>query len=72
VLTTIDPDTAAKGKEPIATLARTRLWDGKVWFGMNLIPDLPSAGGAGTAPEIRVGDPVEILNEADRRDGPPR
>ena len=33
VLTTIDPDTAVKGKEPIATLARHRRWDGKTWFG---------------------------------------
>jgi uncharacterized protein YcbX len=54
VFTTIDPDTAAKGKEPIATLARHRKWDGKVWFGINLIPDNP-----GTM--IAVGDPVEIV-----------
>jgi uncharacterized protein YcbX len=67
VLTTIDPDTAATGKEPIATLARTRRWDGKVWFGMNLIPDAPRPGNS-----IRVGDPVEVLERADRADGPPR
>jgi uncharacterized protein len=67
VLTTIDPDTAAKGKEPIATLARSRRWDGKVWFGMNLIPDSPR-----TAGPIRVGDPVQILEQADHSDGPPR
>ncbi|HEY9408276.1 MAG TPA: MOSC N-terminal beta barrel domain-containing protein [Jiangellaceae bacterium] len=53
VLTTIDPDTLAKGKEPIRTLSRHRRWDGKVWFGTNLIPD-----GTGT---ISVGDPVEVL-----------
>jgi uncharacterized protein len=64
VLTTIDPDTAAKGKEPIATLARSRRWDGKVWFGINLIPDSPGA--------IRVGDPVRILEQADHSDGPLR
>jgi uncharacterized protein YcbX len=67
VLTTIDPDTAATGKEPIATLARTRRWDGKVWFGMNLIPDAPRPGNS-----IRVGDPVEVLELTDRADGPPR
>jgi uncharacterized protein len=67
VLTTIDPDTAAKGKEPIATLARSRRWDGKVWFGMNLIPDSPRG-----AASIRVGDPVRILEQADHSDGPPR
>jgi uncharacterized protein YcbX len=66
VLTTIDPDTAAKGKEPIATLARYRRWDGKVWFGTNLIPDTPQRGGA-----IRVGDPVQVLDQADA-DGPLR
>jgi uncharacterized protein YcbX len=64
VLTTIDPDTAAKGKEPIATLARHRKWDGKTWFGMNLVPDTP-----GTS--VAVGDDVEIL-DAVESDGPPR
>ncbi|HET9257764.1 MAG TPA: MOSC N-terminal beta barrel domain-containing protein [Pseudonocardiaceae bacterium] len=54
VLTTIDPGTAAKGKEPIATLARHRRWDGKVWFAVNLIPDSPGA-------VVRVGDEVEIV-----------
>jgi uncharacterized protein YcbX len=57
VLTTVDPDTAVKGKEPIATLARYRRWDGKVWFGVNLIPDLPLAPGTVLSP----GDPVRIL-----------
>ncbi len=67
VLTTIDPDTAAKGKEPIATLARSRRWDGKVWFGINLIPDSPRSAGS-----IRVGDPVRILEQADHSGGPLR
>ncbi|MGI5272853.1 MOSC domain-containing protein [Nonomuraea sp. CA-218870] len=53
VLTTVDPDTYVKGKEPIRTLSRHRKWDGKVWFGVNLIPD-----GTGT---IRRGDPVTVL-----------
>jgi hypothetical protein len=57
VLTTIHPDTAAKGKEPIATLARHRKWGGKVWFGVNLIPDAPLPGDA-----IKTGDLVEILD----------
>jgi uncharacterized protein YcbX len=65
VLTTVHPDTAVKGKEPIATLARHRRWDGKTWFGMNLIPD---AAGA----VISVGDPVELLEEVPAPDGPPR
>ncbi len=67
VLTTIDPDTAAKGKEPIATLARSRRWDGKVWFGINLIPDSPRNAGS-----ISVGDPVRILEQSDHFDGPLR
>jgi uncharacterized protein len=65
VLTTIDPDTGAKGKEPIATLSRCRRRDGKVWFGINLIPDAPSRGAV-----IRVGDHVQVLDQADHADGP--
>jgi uncharacterized protein len=76
VLTTIDPDTAVTGKEPIATLARSRRWDGKVWFGVNLIPDSPQHGGAASVAEpagaIAVGNPVRILEQADHPDGPPR
>jgi uncharacterized protein len=56
VLTTVDPDTAAKGHEPLFALARHRRWDNKVWFGVNLIPDNPAGD-----PVIRPGDPVEIL-----------
>lgn len=53
VMTTIDPVSLARGKEPIRTLARHRRVDGKTLFGMNLIPDH-----AGT---LRVGDPVEVI-----------
>jgi uncharacterized protein YcbX len=67
VLTMIDPETLAKTKEPIATLARHRRWDGATWFAMNVIPDAPAAGAT-----LRVGDPVEILEEVDAPDGPPR
>ena len=56
VLTTVDPDTAGKGKEPLATLARYRRWDGNVWFGVNLIPDGPHKGG-----RLHRGDPVQVL-----------
>ena len=65
VLTMVDPQTAARGKEPIATLARHRRWDGKTWFGMNLIPDTPGA-------IISVGDDVELLEQVPANDGPPR
>jgi uncharacterized protein YcbX len=67
VLTMIDPDTAASGKEPIATLARIRRWDGQVWFGVNLIPDSPRRDSS-----IRIGDPVEVLERDDRAGGPLR
>ena len=59
VLTTVDPDTGVKGREPLVTLARYRRWGGKIWFGVNLIPDIPDAPRAGAA--ISVGDPVTIL-----------
>ena len=58
VLTTIDPDTADKGKEPLATLARHRNWDGKLWFGMNLIPDVDPLE---LDAVVHVGDAVEVL-----------
>jgi uncharacterized protein YcbX len=60
VLTTIDPDTAVKGKEPLATLARHRRWQGKLWFGVNLIPDDPTPDNSASTAVIRVGDPVVI------------
>jgi uncharacterized protein YcbX len=56
VMTTVDPDTAAKGHEPLFALARHRRWDNKVWFGVNLVPDAP-----GPDALIRPGDPVEIV-----------
>jgi len=54
VLTTIDPETATRGKEPLMTLARHRRWDGKAWFAVNLIPDSPGAA-------VHVGDRVDVI-----------
>jgi uncharacterized protein len=51
-VTTIDPATGERGKEPLRTLAQYRQQDGKVWFGMNLIHDGPG--------ELRVGDAVRL------------
>jgi uncharacterized protein YcbX len=65
VMTMTDPHTAQKTKEPIATLARHRKWDGEVWFGMNIIPDAPGV-------EIALGDDVEVLESVPAPDGPPR
>jgi uncharacterized protein YcbX len=67
LMTMVDPETLIKSKEPIATLARHRRWDGETWFGMNLIPDGPAPGAT-----LRVGDPVEILEQVDAPNGPPR
>ncbi|WP_460845265.1 MOSC domain-containing protein [Phytohabitans suffuscus] len=53
VMTTIDPETRASGKEPIRTLARHRKSGGWAWFGIQLVPE--SLG------EIAVGDPAEVL-----------
>lgn len=53
VMTTIDPDSLARGKEPLRTLARHRKVGSKVLFGQNLIPD-----GAG---RLRIGQPIEVL-----------
>ena len=68
VFTTIDPDTAVQGKEPLVTLGRYRNWGGKIWFGVNLIPDAPEAPDAPGAPgapqpgtSIAVGAPVTVL-----------
>lgn len=53
VITTIDPLTGERGREPLRTLAKYRLDDQKVWFGMNLIHDGPGV--------LREGDPVLAL-----------
>ncbi|MBS1976213.1 MAG: MOSC domain-containing protein [Bacteroidetes bacterium] len=38
IMTTINPETAQTGKEPLATLSRFRNKKGKVLFGQNIIP----------------------------------
>lgn len=65
VMTTIDPETGVREKEPIASLARIRRWDGKTWFGVNIIPDT-------LGPTIRVGDEVEVLEAVAPGSGPVR
>lgn len=52
-VTTVDPETAATGKEPLRTLATFRARGGAVYFGVNLAHE--SEG------ELRVGDEVTIL-----------
>lgn len=53
VVTTIDQQTAERGRQPLAVLGRRRRFGQQLVFGQNLIPD-----GAGT---IRIGDPVRVL-----------
>ena len=67
-MTMLDPVTAMSGKEPIATLARHRRWDGKTWFAINLVPD--AQGGA--VSDISVGDEVALLSAVDPASGPMR
>ena len=56
-ITTINPETAEKGAEPLATLAGYRRDGNKVYFGQNLIHDQPG--------ELKVGMPVEVLEVDD-------
>ena len=52
VVTTMDPVTLVRGREPIRTLARHRRWDGKTWFGIRIVPM--------TTGTIAVGDEVLV------------
>lgn len=58
-VTTVDPATGTRGKEPLRTLSDFRQREGGVMFGQNALHD-----GTGT---LRVGDPVEVVS---RRDAP--
>jgi MOSC domain-containing protein len=62
---TTDHLSAVRYKEPTATLARYRRWDGAVWFAMNLVPETPGA-------TLHVGDEVELIDVVPTPDGPPR
>ncbi len=53
VVTTVDPDTAIKGEEPLRTLSRYRRVGNRVLFGQNVIHD--------TCGELRLGMEIEVL-----------
>jgi uncharacterized protein YcbX len=53
IMTTIDQDTIARGKEPLKTLTKYRFKNNKILFGQNLIH-----AGAG---KISIGDQLEVL-----------
>ena len=57
VMTTIDPASLARGKEPIRTLAKHRNGTGKTWFGVWLVPDLEASPSPAV---ITVGDSVTV------------
>jgi uncharacterized protein YcbX len=55
VVTTVDQDTAVRGREPLRTLARHHKTGTRLLFGQNLVPLSPGT--------IRVGDPVRVLEQ---------
>ena len=58
-ITTVDPLTGIRGREPLVTLARYRQRGNQVYFGQNLLHQHPG--------ELRVGMPVEILESRDEQ-----
>ncbi|MEJ2620645.1 MAG: MOSC domain-containing protein [Candidatus Thiodiazotropha sp.] len=58
-ITTVDPETAVRGSEPLATLATYRRRGKQVYFGQNVIYDHPG--------ELRLGSAVEILEYHDEQ-----
>ncbi len=53
VITTVDQAQGIRGKEPLHTLAQYRRWDGKIWFGQNLIQEQLGM--------LKIGDSVEVI-----------
>jgi molybdenum cofactor sulfurtransferase len=60
----IDQDTGEKKEEPFVTLAKTRRFDGKVYFGVHMRHDHLTHGDLTSKesqyPTIQVGDPVSV------------
>ncbi|KAG8675215.1 hypothetical protein FPOAC2_01264 [Fusarium poae] len=60
----IDQDTGEKNEEPFVTLAKTRRFDGKVYFGVHMRHDTSAHGDLTSKesqyPTIQVGDPVSV------------
>lgn len=54
IVTTVNQNTGIPGKEPLQTLAQYRLWEGKIWFGQNLIQEQQGI--------LNLGDAVEIIS----------
>jgi uncharacterized protein len=63
-VTTVDQATGLRGVEPLRTLALYRAGGGKVWFGQNMVPLLPSGPSVeGTPSWIREGEAVVVEEE---------
>ena len=58
MVTTIDPNTAVIGKEPLRTLSAYRKKNNKIYFGQNLLHK-----GEGT---IQVGDEISLIKKRDK------
>lgn len=56
VLTTIDPVTGERGKEPLRTLTTYRQWKQKILFGQNVLPAEHASG------QLRVGQSVAVVS----------
>ncbi|GGM72542.1 MOSC domain-containing protein [Dactylosporangium sucinum] len=54
VLTTIDPETGEKGRQPLRVLGRRRRFPDGLLFGVNLIPDARG--------KVAIGDEVSVLD----------
>ncbi len=58
IMTTIDPKTAEKGKEPLLMLSKYRKLNNKIYFGQNVL--------AVTHGHLKVGDSITILSRKNR------
>ncbi|QMW03867.1 MOSC domain-containing protein [Spirosoma foliorum] len=68
VLTTIDPETGEKGKEPLRTLTTYRKWNAKILFGQNVLAKLTGNPVLGT---LRIGQLTEVLRYQEAWLAPP-
>ena len=56
---TVDPGTGIRGREPLRAMRHFRVWEGKAYFGQNLVVERTG--------RFRVGDIVHILEKGSRR-----
>ena len=68
VLTTVDPETGQKGREPLRTLATYRQWKHKILFGQNVLARPTGELILGT---LRVGQAVAVLTRQEPWLAPP-